>query len=392
MNNLLKDYLRFSKKETNGIVILCSAILLVFLTASLIPLFKTKKSYAKEQAEWKAQVEKYLAAVVVNEEEVYIEYFAFNPNTISEEQWIELGVPERTAKTIRNYLSKGGSFKSKEDLKKIYGFNEEQYLLLEPYINIPVSKNSKTVFSNENRQRSYSTEEKHENKSQVLTPFQFDPNVVTGQQLAQMGLSEKTIITWINFRDKGARFRSANDIKKIYGLKTEWADQLIPFVKIDNTYFTRTEDFNDFEPKRITNEPHRLIIDENVSIDVNTDQVTNWEQIDVISSELAVRIIKYKKLIGGFHRKDQVLDVYGFPAKHWETIHPHLMVNPNDITTININKASKSDLQRHPHITKMLAHWIVENRKDQAMTIQKLATSGMIDDETIEKLKPYLTE
>ena len=63
--------------------------------------------------------------------------FIFDPNTITEVDLMKLGLPDRLVKTILNYRSKGGRFYDKEDLRKIYGLREEQYRVLEPYVNIP---------------------------------------------------------------------------------------------------------------------------------------------------------------------------------------------------------------------------------------------------------------
>ncbi len=45
-----------------------------------------------------------------------ITLFEFNPNTISKEQWEQLGVSKFAAERLVNYVSKGGKFKSKSDL------------------------------------------------------------------------------------------------------------------------------------------------------------------------------------------------------------------------------------------------------------------------------------
>src|SRR5947209_4669076 len=45
----------------------------------------------------------------------------FDPNTLSEEGWLRMGLPERTARTISHYLAKGGHFRRPEDLKRIWG-------------------------------------------------------------------------------------------------------------------------------------------------------------------------------------------------------------------------------------------------------------------------------
>ena len=62
--------------------------------------------------------------------------FYFDPNTTSEKDFARLGLKDRQIKTIKNYLNKGGSFQKKEDFKKIYGIDKEQYNRLEAFIKI----------------------------------------------------------------------------------------------------------------------------------------------------------------------------------------------------------------------------------------------------------------
>ena len=70
-----------------------------------------------------------------------IEYFEFDPNTATKDEWLKLGISERVANTIDNYLEKGGHFYEKQDLKKIYGLSDRQYKKLEPYIKIQGKSN-----------------------------------------------------------------------------------------------------------------------------------------------------------------------------------------------------------------------------------------------------------
>lgn len=67
--------------------------------------------------------------------------FKFDPNTLSKEGWKALGVEEWLITTIENYRQKGGVFRSKEDLCKIYGMSRETCLRLQAYVEIiPVSE------------------------------------------------------------------------------------------------------------------------------------------------------------------------------------------------------------------------------------------------------------
>ena len=66
-----------------------------------------------------------------------VESFRFNPNTVSLEDLVRLGLSERQAESIENYRSKGGKFRVKEDFKKMYVVTDSLYERLEPFIDIP---------------------------------------------------------------------------------------------------------------------------------------------------------------------------------------------------------------------------------------------------------------
>ena len=102
------------------------------------------------------------------EADVAAQLFEFDPNTATQEELQQLGFRDRTAKSIVNYRSKGGQFRKKEDLKKIYTLAEEDYLRLEPYIRI-ASKN--------NYSDSDYAYDKKDPKTYTLVPY--DPNTAT---------------------------------------------------------------------------------------------------------------------------------------------------------------------------------------------------------------------
>jgi DNA uptake protein ComE-like DNA-binding protein len=63
--------------------------------------------------------------------------FVFNPNELDSLGWLKLGLSPRQVKSIMNYRNKGGQFRDKNDVKKMYAISAEEYLKLESYINIP---------------------------------------------------------------------------------------------------------------------------------------------------------------------------------------------------------------------------------------------------------------
>ncbi len=60
----------------------------------------------------------------------------FDPNTAGEEQLVALGLPLRTARTLIKYRSKGGRFRRREDLQKLYTLSKKDYERIAPYVRI----------------------------------------------------------------------------------------------------------------------------------------------------------------------------------------------------------------------------------------------------------------
>lgn len=67
---------------------------------------------------------------------IAIRMHMFDPNTADSCTLVHLGFKPWQAKNMLKYRSKGGKYRKKEDLKKLYGMTDSMYLALEPYISI----------------------------------------------------------------------------------------------------------------------------------------------------------------------------------------------------------------------------------------------------------------
>ncbi len=67
------------------------------------------------------------------------EPFPFDPNTVSREQWRALGLSDKQVDGIERYQRKGGRFRTKKDLGRMYSLRPEQFERLRPYILLPDS-------------------------------------------------------------------------------------------------------------------------------------------------------------------------------------------------------------------------------------------------------------
>jgi len=151
MKQVFRDYLTFNKRERNGVVVLLGIITLLLVWLSISDKFReTKKvdvsrfmreldslnALALQESEEDLQDRVTVLPRMKEEKKEKISLFEFDPNGLPEADWKRLGFSEKQVRMIKNYESKGGKFRRKEDLKKMYCIKETQYAMLEPYIRI----------------------------------------------------------------------------------------------------------------------------------------------------------------------------------------------------------------------------------------------------------------
>ncbi len=64
----------------------------------------------------------------------------FDPNTVSEEELIQMGWQDYPIKSLLNYRKKGGQIRKTEDLQKLYGVDSSLYAAAAPYIQIAAAE------------------------------------------------------------------------------------------------------------------------------------------------------------------------------------------------------------------------------------------------------------
>lgn len=160
--------------------------------------------------------------------------FEFDPNTASEQQLNDLGFPKYVSSTIVKYRNKGGKFKFKEDLQKIYVLKPEIYQLMEPYITLP-SKNQQ--ISSDYAENKVITEDaipvtftpKPNNTSFKPKPEikPFDINTADTTQLQELrGIGRVFAYKILKFRDALGGFKDIDQVSETYGLNPEVMDEI----------------------------------------------------------------------------------------------------------------------------------------------------------------------
>ncbi len=222
--------------------------------------------------------------------------------------------------------------------------------------------------------------------------FYFDPNTISKIEWQQLGVRDKTIRVIQNYLSKGGRFKTPSDLQRIYGLRKNEFERLVPFVKISGDFNKTGEgiisDKNEVEEAKYLRKSSGKKF-----IDINTADTSDFIELNGIGSKLATRIINFRDKLGGFYSIDQVGETFGLPDSTFQKIKQYLTIQNQTIKKININSANVEELKTHPYIRYNLANPIVAYRSAHGSfsSIEDLKKIMIITEEVYQRISPYLT-
>lgn len=211
----------FTKREKNGIVIVLLFNLFIYFIPELLDfLFPTEDKIDYKKIEELKRLSCIAdSSVDVDHSVIYTQkkeskktlthYQSFDPNTITEKEWIELGIKTKTIATIKKYISKGGRFYKPEDLKKIWGLSSQKCDELIPFVKINSS------FQSVSTVMQISKKEKSAYKKTIVEINSADSILI--ESLPGIGPSLTHRI--IAYRNKLGGYYIIEQLKEVWGLQ-----------------------------------------------------------------------------------------------------------------------------------------------------------------------------
>ena len=234
----LKDYFRFSRAERFGILALCGCILLILIVKWSLPYWIKPRipditAFSEEIAQFRRAVDSVSHTKDIVELQSAPDFFFFDPNKTTDEEWEKLGLNERQIRNIRNYQASGGQFKRKEDLQKLYTISATQYQRFEPYIRFTANVSS----DSEIRPAPVTKEpERTPYAQRSAAKLQIELNTADSSQLTQLpGIGPVLASRTIKYRDRIGGFADVSQLTEVYGVNGDLVERLTSQLSADTS-------------------------------------------------------------------------------------------------------------------------------------------------------------
>lgn len=302
----LRRLLSFSKGERIAVFTILAAILVLLMLCIVRP-FKPEQNVMvlhdldsllmmREAALKELQISENEKVTQVNE----LNPFPFNPNTMTEEDGLKMGLTDRQVRNIINYRESGGHFYSKKDLGRLYTISESDFEQLEPFIVLPVvSRETRT-----GREQAKSKEMKRGTESEKTVKKEIpivDVNVVDSATLVELPqLGSYTAGRIVSYREKLGGFISLEQLREVKGIDSARYEAIFPYLRLESVEIKQL-DVNRSDFKTLVNHPYLNY--NQVKTIVNHREkkgmIRNWTQLQTVVGEkepinpLVERYLKY---------------------------------------------------------------------------------------------------
>jgi DNA uptake protein ComE-like DNA-binding protein len=369
MKNWMRDFFVFSNREHKGSIGLL-VLLAVFLLLPQILLHLP----TPEQGEQPAVLDEAFENTSPQTKELNTQPpFKFNPNTVSKQDLLRLGLSEKTASLLINYRSKGGVFRTAADFKKIYTLPAATYVRLEPYLTFGVAENEQPT-----------TAESEAYDTLHYQKFPFDPNTLSVDSLKMLGLMKNEINHLVNIRNKGVKFNKKEQFR-VSSWRPHKLIELQAFVTLPSIVAatpqivrSNSDTIRSSAPKP-NKEP----------CDINAATHEQLMGVNGIGNYYAKTILEKRALLGSFVQLTQLGDF--MPDSLYKKILPQITLVSKPVKKIKINEIDLPTLQQFPGL-KYKASLIINYRNHHGnfKTILDLWKVEGIRKDVLDKLTPYL--
>jgi competence protein ComEA len=296
IRRFIRNWLGFSRTETNGFLIFLPILFLLIIATPLYRATLQPKGVSKQDEKYLDSLVRQWDLALKSQDTLSTQLFTFNPNTVSQDELAKLGFDKRLTTRIAGYRSKGGVFRVKADLMKMYGMDSSLYEHLYAYIDLP------EVWNKKEKKQAIAVQYVAATSRTKVEKKKFDLNLADTMQLKKIyGIGNSLSLRIIKFRDALGGFVSQDQLKDVYGLDSAVVRRLS-----ESTFI-----IENFQPAKIN---------------INTADEKTLASHPYIKKNFAKAIIAFRFQHGNFNDTNDITKITAIPPHQAERIVPYLTV------------------------------------------------------------------
>ncbi len=293
----IRNFFGFSRSQTNAFMVLLPLMIVIIFSEPVWRWWVTSRAY--DFSEDKQKLDSIIAiwevkdsiSAGVREQKIKPSFFSFDPNKASINDLQALGFSKGVSSRMIRYRVKGGVFKIKSDVLKMYGVDSAHYQQLYAFIALPEKREPKSAFESKSNTFTKKTIEK------------FDLNRADTAQLKKIyGIGDKLSLRILKYRDALGGFIERDQIREVYGLDSTVVNRIMNQSFIDSG----------FSPSKIN---------------INTISEEELAIHPYISNKEARAIVAYRFQHGEFRALTDIGNILGVDAETIRKIAPYLKFN-----------------------------------------------------------------
>ncbi len=251
--NYLKSLFIYSSIEKNGII-----VLLIFCSIGILIIVKPQKQIVVSQKTESFKKNKNYPIAPKKEQKI-LEFKTMDINSDNFEKLVSAGMPEKIAKRIINFRAKGGFFRKKEDLLKIYGVDSFLFDQISPHL----------FFKEREIKQNHFEKIEKPVKKKIFKKIEINSaDIDELMSLPMIGKYRAEKI--IKYRESLGGFVDLSQLKEIYGFENSGIDKNDSLIEIDSNLIRK--------------------------ININTASIKELSAHPYIDYYLAKKIFEYRKI------------------------------------------------------------------------------------------------
>ena len=235
----------------------------------------------------------------------------------------------------------------------------------------------------------------------AITPVAFDPNGLSVDQWARLGLSERQAASIHRFEERGGRFRTKSDLAKMRVVDPALFALWEPYIQLPDSLPRRhwprwewdkgpTSD-GTARSDRAGGRSHPV----QTRVELNTADSAALVAVRGIGPSFARSILRYRERLGGFANLEQLAEVPILRDKPdaVQKLRNQLSIDPDQLRRIPLNTCTVEQLGPHPYVGWKVAKALVAYRNQHGpfKNVADIAGCALVTDSIRARIAPYLS-